>query len=79
MHLGKCLQHNMKRNMLISTSDLKTRVKGTKAILQSVSEQIKKCLLGWYCANVNTDLMSSILFTYPFCWDKHQKLSLKES
>lgn len=47
MHLGKCLQHNMKRNMLISTSDLKTSVKGgTNAILQSVSEQIKKFLLG---------------------------------
>lgn len=46
MHLGKCLQHDMKRNVLISTSDLKTRVKGTNAILQPVSEQIKKCLLG---------------------------------
>lgn len=46
MHLGKCLQYNMKRNMLISTSDLKTSVKGTNAILQSVSEQVKKFLLG---------------------------------
>lgn len=52
---------------------------GTTAILQPVSEQIRKFLLGRCCENVNTGRMSRMLLTYTLCWGKHQKQSFKES
>lgn len=51
---------------------------GTNAVLQSVYEEIRQCLLGWGHGNANADL-SQAHSLHTLSRDEHQKLSLKEN